>query len=165
MNHTYPHFTVREFFQGLFDRFHRTLYVSFYDDRQFFHFAFFDLTEQIIQRNFLIRIKYFFFFMMFTLFYKFSCQAFIFYRIKDIACRRNFCQTGNFDRSRWAGILNAFSLIVYHCPHSAHCSACDQYITDMKGTVLHQNRCNRTASFIQTSFNNSAFCHTVRICF
>ena len=51
VDHLDHHFIVRKLEKALLQGFHRSLYVCFYYDIQFFQVAFLDLIEQIVKRH------------------------------------------------------------------------------------------------------------------
>ena len=165
MNDSYAHFIVTQFFQRLFYRFKRALNIGFYNDLQFFHLAFLHLVKQVIQSYFCLCIEAFFFLLRTALFYQLTTQTFIRNRVENIAACRYVVQTCDFYRNRWSCRFYKFSSVIGHCTYTTYCSTGNDTVTNIQSTVLYQDRCNRSTTFIQSCFNDSTFRGSVRIGF
>lgn len=90
---------VAQFFQRLFDRLYRALYVCFDNQRQLFGLSDLDLLEQVIQRYLLVGAELLLLGLLSALFNQLTSQSFVLNGIELVACCRYLCQTGDFDRS------------------------------------------------------------------
>ena len=100
-----------------------------------------------------------------TLLDQLSCQTFILNSIEDIACCRNFGKTGHLNRCGRTCLIHHNAFVVCHHADVTDGHTCDDDVAAVKCAVLDKQCCHRTAAFIQTRFDDSTFCQTVRVCF
>ena len=112
-------FVVGKFFEALAHRFHGALDIGFYNDIQFFHFALVNGREQIVERDFVELVEFFFFGFAFSLFDQFTRQTLVGNRVKGVACLRHIDKAGNFHRHGRTGSFHALSAVVGHHTHTA----------------------------------------------
>ncbi|CDA60994.1 conserved domain protein [Clostridium sp. CAG:169] len=156
---------VAQFFQRLFDRLYRALYVCFDNQRQLFGLSDLDLLEQVIQRYLLVGAELLLLGLLSALFNQLTSQSFVLNGIELVACCRYLCQTGDFDRSGRTCGFDALAAGVGHHSDSADCGACNDTVAGFEGTVLHQDGSDRTSALIEFCFDDSTLCQTVRVCF
>ena len=163
MNATNAYFVVGKLFKRLFDRFHRAGHIRFNDQVQCLQLAFGHLTEQIVQRHFLLLLNLRCLDPITPFFRYLTVELVIVCRKEHIARIRNFVKAEYFHRGRRSRSIHNAALIVHHCANSAISRTSHDCIALMQRTVLNQNRSYRASCFIKLRFDNRSFRKAVRI--
>ena len=77
------------------------------------------------------------------------------------ACVRNVGQAEDLDRNRRACFVNGFAVFVDHRTDFTECSTGQQHIAFFQRTALYQEGGNCAAAFVQTGFDDNAFCRCI----
>ncbi|EGC04538.1 conserved domain protein [Ruminococcus albus 8] len=165
MYYSYSYFFVRDLLQRLLYSFHRTLNICLYDDRQFLHLAFGYLREQIVQRYLLELPELVFLSFVLTLFYQFSCQLLVLYRVESFARGRYFAQTCYLHRCRRTCFADGSAPEICHSPYPADRCARNNDIARMQCAVLYQQCSHRALALVKPCLDDSTLSQPVRISF
>ena len=145
---------------------HGTLYIRLHDDIQFLQIAGLNLGIQIVQGHLKLRILQKLLTALFYIsFRKGPCLLIRLRRYEDLACSRHIVQTENLNRLGGTCLLYAASVVVHHGPDLAVAGAYRDVIAHMKGSLLNQNRCNRSLALVKLRLNHKSSCPAVGVGF
>ena len=135
----------------------RALHVGLDDDGQVLDFAFSHVREHIFQLGCLLLGQLGVAEFAAAVSGNFTGAALIGQHHKFVTCLRHFGQALNLYRDRRARLLHGLAVFIEHGAYTPPGLPCQHHIASSQRTRLHQNRCQRAASFIQTRFNHQPF--------
>ena len=165
MDALYNNLFIGKLHQTLLYCFYTTLDICLHDNVQLLQIACLDLAEQIIQGHLGLR----FFQLLHLVLCKVSLCIGLRYLI-TLMCDKYFTCTWYIRKTQdlnWCGrqcFLHSSALIIYHGSFLAMSRSCRNKVSYMKGTLLYQNCCHRSASLVKLCFDHKTSCTSVRIC-
>ena len=158
-------FLVGELFKALAYRLNGALYVSLDDDLELLDLAELHLIEEVVERDLGAGVELGLLLLMLTLLDQLARQTLVGDGVEGIAAGGNVVQTGDLDRDRGAGFLDASALIVGHRAHMADRHAGYDDVAGAERTVLYEDGRHGASALIQTRLDDSTLRGTVGVGF
>ena len=136
--------------------FNWTLYVSLDNNINSFHFTSFKGIKEVIKTNTVCLLTLFHKSTFCTLFASSTSCLFIFINRKMVTSHWCFIQTSNWNWCWWSCSLNATTKVIGHSTNTSESVTNNDWILNIQSTLLYKKGSNRTFTFIQASFDNSA---------
>ena len=142
------------FLKGRGKGFNRTLYIGLDNNIDRLDFACFESIKEVFKADTLSGLTLFKKGALSPFFTRCTRRFLIFVDGKVVSCHRCFVETCDRNRCRWSSNLDTTAQIIGHSTNPTKSITNNDWILNIKGTLLHQKSGNRTFPFVQMCLDN-----------